>query len=148
MIPVIRKYSPNAVILMGTPKYCSTLIEATENPLDYQNIMYTYHFYVGLSDCKHAIERITEAVDNGLPVFISEWSLKDSQGRDDTVKFLNFLNEKKISWINWSLCNKDEGYSMIDPDMNTLGGWGENDLTESGRLVLQYLRKTDTNDTK
>lgn len=150
VIPVIRKYAPNALILVGTPRFCTSLSEAVENPIQYPNIMYTYHFYAGVSDCKYAIEEISNGLENGLPVFISEWGLddyretKEGQGWKDTVQFLDFLEEKNISWINWSLCNKDEGYSMISPNVDKLYGWKADELTDSGLLFLQYLTETKT----
>lgn len=149
VIPVIRRYAPNALILVGTPNFCTSLSEAVENPMQYQNIMYTYHFYAGVSDCKYAIEEISRGLENGLPVFISEWGLdhykeaKHEQGWKDTITFLDFLKENNISWINWSLSNKDEGYSMINPNINKLYGWELEDLTESGRLFLQYLSEPE-----
>lgn len=148
VIPVIRKYAPNALILVGTPRFCTSLSEAIENPMQYSNIMYTYHFYAGVSDCKYAIEEISGGLESGLPVFISEWGLddyretKEGQGWKDTVQFLDFLEEKNISWINWSLCNKEEGYSLIDPNVDKLYGWQVDELTDSGLLFLQYLTKT------
>ena len=150
VIPVIRKYAPNALILVGTPRFCTSLSEAVENPIQYPNIMYTYHFYAGVSDCKYAIEEISNGLENGLPVFISEWGLddyretKEGQGWKDTVQFLDFLEEKNISWINWSLCNKDEGYSMISSNVDKLYGWKADEITDSGLLFLQYLTETKT----
>ena len=145
VIPVIRKYAPNAVILVGTPKFCTTLSEAIEDPIDYPNIMYTYHYYAGISDCKFAMKEISKALDQGLPVFISEWGLDSYEVTEEhlteTKNFLDFLEQKQISWVNWSLCNKDEGYSLIRPNINKLYGWEQYELTDTGRFVLQYLSK-------
>lgn len=145
VIPVIRQYAPNAVILVGTPKFCTTLSEAVEDPIDYPNIMYTYHYYAGISDCKFAMKEISEALEQGLPVFISEWGLDSYEVTEEhiteTKNFLDFLEQKQISWVNWSLCNKDEGYSLIGPDINKFYGWEQDELTDTGRFVLQYLSK-------
>lgn len=145
VIPVIRKYAPNAVILVGTPKFCTTLSEAIEDPIDYPNIMYTYHYYAGISDCKFAMKEISEALEQGLPVFVSEWGLDSYEVTEEhlteTKNFLDFLEQKQISWVNWSLCNKDEGYSLIGPNINRLYGWEQFELTDTGRFVLQYLSK-------
>ena len=143
VIPVIRKYAPDAVILVGTPRFCTTLSEAIEDPIDYPNIMYTYHYYAGVSDCKFAMKEISEALEQGLPVFVSEWGLDSYEVTEEhlteTKNFLDFLKQKQISWVNWSLCNKDEGYSLIAPDINKLYGWEQHELTDTGRFVLQYL---------
>ena len=50
IIPIIRKNSPNAIILVGTPNYCVDIKSAINDPLEYENIMYTYHLYTGTSD--------------------------------------------------------------------------------------------------
>lgn len=145
IIPLIRKYAPEAVILVGTPKFCTSLKEAMENPLPYENVMYTYHFYAGISDCKYAVKEIAKGMENGLPVFISEWGLDAYNATDEdweeTEVFLEFLDQRGISWINWSLSNKEEGYSAIQKDALSLGNWTEEELTLMGRYVKEYLHK-------
>lgn len=145
VIPVIRKHAPNAVILVGTPNFCTSLSEATAEPLDYPNIMYTYHYYAGISDCKFAISEISESLEKGVPVFISEWGMDGHEATqqhiEETKTFLDFLNQEQIGWVNWALNNKDEGYSFIRPDVNKLHGWEEDELTDTGRFVLSYMSR-------
>ena len=147
VIPVIRKYAPHAVILVGTPKFCTSLTGAIEDPIEYPNIMYTYHYYAGISDCQFAMEEISRGLEQGLPVFISEWGLDGyevtEEHREETKSFLDFLEQKQISWVNWSFSNKDEGYSMIAPDSDKLYGWTQEELTDTGRFVLSYLSRAD-----
>lgn len=143
VIPAIRKYAPDAVILVGTPEFCTSLSEALDNPLPYDNIMYTYHYYAGISDGDYAMETIGESLEGGLPVFVSEWGLDGYRANEEqwaeTGRFLDFLEEKQISWISWSLSNKDEGYSMIRPESKKLHGWSGEELSSAGRFVLQRL---------
>lgn len=143
VIPIIRKHAPNSIILVGTPNFCTSLSEAIENPIEYQNIMYTYHYYAGISDCKHAMEKIARGLEGGLPIFVSEWGLDSHDVAEhhwnETKDFLDYLENKKIGWINWSLSNKNEGYSMIEPASKKLNGWNEEDITDSGKFVLKYL---------
>lgn len=147
VLPVIREYAPNAIILVGTPKYCTSLAEAIEHPLPYENVMYTYHYYAGSSDCKFAIEEISRGIEHGLPVFISEWGLdshaENAQYWEETNHFLDFLEESHIGWVNWSLSNKNEGYSMIRNDVEKLYGWELDEFTDVGRLVLERLSNTE-----
>lgn len=143
VIPAIRKYAPDALILVGTPDFCTSLTEAMEDPLPYDNVMYTYHYYAGISDGSYAVKELREAREQGLAVFISEWGLDrydtDQKHWEATGEFLDFLEQEKISWINWSLSNKDEGYSMIRPGSKKLHGWNGDDLTDTGRFILPYL---------
>ena len=143
IISVIRKHAPHSVILVGTPKFCTSLSDAIEDPLEFQNIMYSYHYYAGISDGPFAVKEIARGIKKGLPVFISEWGIDGYAATEEdwegTRDFLDYLEDEKIGWINWSLSDKDEGYSMIQPDSGKLHGWDEKDMSESGRFVLKYL---------
>ena len=149
IIPVIRKYAPNAVVLVGMPKFCTTLEAAIERPLAYENVMYTYHYYSDVSDCRYAREQIDTALKNDIPVFVSEWGFKVESKtlKEDTESldaFLDFLEERGISWVNWALSNKSESYSFISSETRALSNWTEDQLTPSGKYVLSRLKvKTD-----
>lgn len=147
VIPIIRKHAPNSIILVGTPNFCTSLSEAIQSPLEYPNVMYTYHYYAGISDCKSAMKKIARGLSAGLPVFVSEWGL-DSQDAseehwNETRAFLDYLEQEQIGWINWSLCNKDEGYSIIQQDSHKLHGWTGEDFTDSGKFLLDYLGNSE-----
>lgn len=43
VIPIIRKYSPDSVVLVGTPTYDRVLAPAVRKPIPYDNIMYSLH---------------------------------------------------------------------------------------------------------
>ena len=45
IIKIIRKKSPDSLILVGTPDYDRNLAPCVRNPLPYDNIMYVLHFY-------------------------------------------------------------------------------------------------------
>lgn len=46
VIPSIRSYDKDAVILIGTPNWSQDVDEAVKDPVTgYDNIMYTLHFY-------------------------------------------------------------------------------------------------------
>lgn len=145
IIPIIRKNSPEAIILVGTPNYCVDIKDVIEDPLEYDNIMYTYHMYTGSSDggYKYLLDK---AKNNNIPVFVSEWGLsleEDSENIDfeKAREFLSYLDQNNISWVNWSLCNKDEPYSAIRPNIEKLSNWNKFDLTESGEFIFKAFSK-------
>lgn len=79
IIPVIRNVDEDAIILVGTPEWSSDLESPLDNPLNFDNIMYTYHFYAG----SHKVSQrnaLSEAIDAGLPIFISEYGLVKADG--------------------------------------------------------------------
>ncbi len=140
VIPAIRKHNSDAVILVGTPNFSSDLESARQAPLDFSNIMYSYHLYTGIS--AHNYERdIGDALTAGLPVFVSEWGISNDPetGKPDVEEgyaFVAYMKRHGISWANWSLTNKDEECSALKPGVIKLSGWTEEDLTPSGKVVF------------
>ena len=86
---------------------------------------------------------LENAVREGLPVIVSEWGIdKDTNGEpqlETAESFADYINEEGISWCAWSLCNKDEVFSVLRPDCNKLGSWQESDLTEVGKLIFEKM---------
>jgi aryl-phospho-beta-D-glucosidase BglC (GH1 family) len=144
VIPEIRKNSPNALILVGSPRYSTDIRAVAKSPLEYDNIIYSYHFYTALgSDYKSTIDF---AINNRIPIFVSEWGMKKDEDSgefdfDEASGFLDYLEKKDISWINWSLSNKKEDYSVIKHTEEKLSHWSVDQLTENGKFVFQYMAK-------
>ena len=142
VIPVIRKNAPQAVILVGTPSYSTRIEDAIEDPLSFDNLLYTYHFYADLYRGGYE-QRFAAAQDRGIGVFVSEWGLGsayDEAGFQELSKkstaFLDYLDENKISWVCWSLSNKEEGHALLKPETQRWSGWIEEELTPYGRFVF------------
>ena len=148
VIPVIRNVDSDAVILVGTPSYCSDLESVMADPLDFDNIMYTYHFYTTSHTVK-ARNHLMEALDEGLPVFISEFGLSEASGdgRLDTKEASNWLElmyEYELSGCVWSLCNKDETSSLISADCDKTTDYVYDDLSTSGKWLYDYMIEGDS----
>ena len=45
IIPVIRRHKPDALILIGTPNFDREIQEPAKDPVDFENVMYSFHFY-------------------------------------------------------------------------------------------------------
>lgn len=80
--------------------------------------MYTCHFYAG-THTQWLRDKITNALNNGIPVFVSEWGTSSADGNggvftDETNKWLNYMADKKISWCNWSLCDKTKPQQRLN----------------------------------
>lgn len=136
VIPVIRKNSPDSLIIVGTPKYSSELKSVIGNKLNYDNIMYSYHFYSDKGG-KYFDRNLSRAKENDIPVFITEWGInKDKDDFELGETFLNYINDNNYSWINWSLSNKDEDYSIIDYKCDKINNLDEECLTKAGKLIV------------
>ena len=144
VISVIRAQKPDAVILVGTPTWSQEIDKAAASPLDDSNVMYTLHFYAGThkDDLRNRLET---CVQNGLPVFVSEFGMCDASGNgandfDSTTKWLDLLNKYQISFCCWNLANKDESSSVFKASSTALSDWTDDDFNESGRWIRDYFR--------
>lgn len=144
IIPRIRANAPDAVILVGTPDWCQGVDQAAADPITEQNnIMYTLHFYAG-SHKEDLRNRADQALQSGLPLFVSEFGLCDASGGgandlDSANAWMAWMNEKKISCVQWNLSNKEETCSLIASDCKKTTDWSDDDLTESGKWMKEHV---------
>lgn len=143
IISTIRGIDGDAVILVGSPTWSQDLHEVAKDPLSAENIMYTCHFYAG-THTDWLRSRISDALAQNIPVFISEWGTSDASGGggvyiDEAQKWLDFLNENRISWANWSLCDKGESSAAVVGGANISDGISDDELTASGKFVFSHF---------
>lgn len=118
IIPIIRKNSPKSLIIVGTPNWCQDLEAPSNSPLNFENVLYACHFYAGTH--KESLrQEVSKALEKGLPIIVSEWGTTDASGSgtvdiEESKKWIDFLNSKNISFINWSLSNKDESSAILN----------------------------------
>ena len=142
VIPVIRKNSPKSLIIVGTPFWCQHIDKAADNPLNFSNIVYSCHFYAG-SHKQELRDKIDYCISKNIPIFVSECGATTADGNgsiynEEFTTWINYLNSKKISWLYWSFCNKNEGSAVLKPEYNT--NMNINDyLTTSGEFIKNIL---------
>lgn len=140
MVSAIRAQSPGSVILIGSPTWSQDVHQAAADPLAGENLMYTLHFYAGTHGA-WLRERVDAALSAGLPIFISEWGTSRADGSggvflEESAAWLDFLEERGLSWCNWSLCDKAETSAALKPGASPTAIWTEADLTQSGQFVF------------
>lgn len=106
--------------------------------------MYTCHFYAGTHG-QWLKDRIDYALSKNAPIFVSEWGASRADGNggvylNEAFEWLSFLNERNISWVNWSLCDKNESSAALVGGTSADSGWTDENLTESGRFVFSNFR--------
>lgn len=144
VIAVIRANDKRNIVLVGCPKWDQEILQPANDPIKgYSNLMYTMHFYAGTHK-QWLRDRTNEAMKKGLPVFVSECAGMEASGDGpiDTAEwklFKNWMDEKKLSWIAWSVSDKKETCSMLLPSAKSKGGWKEEDVKEWGRMVRKEL---------
>ena len=140
IIPIIRNNSKNSVILVGTPDWSKDLSSVSKDPLKYDNIMYTVHFYAAT----HKTElqnTITSALNKNIPVFVSEWGTTDASGNSNfdlnsSKNWIEFMDKNNLSWINWSFCNKSEDSAILSSNYNIKSSSSiDEHLTKSGEFI-------------
>lgn len=146
VIKVIRENDPDNIILVGCPHWDQDIDLPAEDPiLGYHNIMYTMHFYAATHG-KELRDRTDEAIKRGLPVFISESAGMEASGDGPLnikawQEYIDWMESKKLSWITWSVSDKDETCSILKKSAKSEGKWKDEDLKESGIKVREFLRK-------
>jgi endoglucanase len=146
IIKVIRSIDNDNIILVGSPKWDQDIQLPAADPIKgYDNLMYTMHFYAGTHK-QWLRDRTDEAINKGLPVFISECAGMEASG-DGPIdyaewnKFVVWMNEKGLSWIAWSVSDKVETCSMLNPSAASNGKWKLKDIKEWGIVTKEALKK-------
>ncbi|MBR5653043.1 MAG: glycoside hydrolase family 5 protein [Prevotella sp.] len=146
IINEIRKYDPDNVILMGCPHWDQDINLVADSPLQgFTNIMYTVHFYAATHH-QYLRDRMVDAIQRGIPVFVSESAGMEASGNGplDPVEWqawIDCMEQHKVSWVTWSLSDKDETCSMLLPRATSTGPWKEDVIKKSGKMLRDYLRK-------
>jgi endoglucanase len=109
VVAAIRAVDPDNVIILGTPNWSQYVDAAAKAPLIGNNLMYTLHFYA----CSHTQSLRTKAqnaLNVGLPIFVTEWGATNSDGGttgtlclEEAQLWHDFMNANKISWAAWKL---------------------------------------------
>lgn len=144
IIPIIRKNSPDAVIIVGTPTWSQDIDKALANPLDYDNVMYALHFYAA-THTDWLRQRVKDCYNKGLPIFVSEFGCCDASGNGgndfgQTKQWLELLDNCGISYMNWNLANKNESSSAFKESASANGGWKESDMNEGAIWIRKWFR--------
>ena len=151
VIAVIRKNDPKNIILVGSPHWDQDVDLAAADPVrGFDNIMYTMHFYAATHG-KDLRDKTDDAIKSGLPIFISESAGMEASGDGPLnikawQEYIDWMESRKLSWITWSVSDKDETCSILKKSAKSEGKWKDEDLKESGIKVREFLRKYNAKD--
>ena len=145
VISVIRKNSNN-IVIVGTPTWSHDVDSVINNKIDDKNTMYALHFYTG-SHKEDYRNKAKNALDNNIPLFISEFGVSDETGNggvylDEANKWMKFINDNNLSYVNWSLADKDESSALLKPNNKIIT---DDALSESGRYIKDKLKENTNN---
>lgn len=144
IIPVIRANDEDALIIVGTPTWCQDVDKAAADPItEYDNVMYALHFYA-TTHTDWLRDRMNQAIDAGLPIFVSEFGTCDASGNGafdehQSNEWIKALDARGVSYITWNLSNKNETSSIFADGCSKTSGFSEEDLSQNGKWVYKLL---------
>lgn len=145
IIPIIRERDPDSLILVGDPDWSKDLKSVAADPLDYENVMYSLHFYSAShgADIRNGAEELIRA---GLPVFVTEFGVTASSGdlprdTESADEWIEMLERENVSYCMWALSKAREAASMIRAAVPKYSGFETADYTETGLWLLDTLAK-------
>lgn len=145
IIPIIRANDEDAIIIVGTPNWSQDVDIAADDPITgYDNIMYAVHFYAA-THTDNIRNKVTTALDKGLPIIVSEFSICDASGNgaidyNQADLWFDLIDSNNMSYIGWNISNKDETSSIIKSSCTKLSGWTEDELSESGTWLRNQIK--------
>ena len=145
VIRAIRRFDPDNIILVGNPHWDQDLDVVAEDPIEgFDNLMYTLHFYAA-GHSKSLRDKADLAIMQGIPVFVSESGGMSPNGDGPLdyaswQEWIDWMYQNKISWVTWSISDKDESCSMLKKSAGSTGNWPESALKESGVKTRELLR--------
>ncbi|PIQ11036.1 MAG: glycoside hydrolase [Ignavibacteriales bacterium CG18_big_fil_WC_8_21_14_2_50_31_20] len=148
VINTIRKNGSKNVIIIGTPNWSQDVEDVINNRINDNNLAYVFHFYSSThtADLRN---KAFSSINAGIPLFVSEWGLSEASGNGninlaESKIWMNFLEQYNLSWCNWSVMNKDESSAALLPTTTNLSGWNESQLSQSGKMIREYLIKENS----
>ncbi len=147
LITEIRKYDKQNLIVVGSPRWDQDVDVVAGSPVSgFNNVAYSFHFYA--SDPNHQEKlraRADIAIKKGLPLMITEWGVGESNGngkfdRELVKTWLTWMEQNKLSWVNWNITDKKETTALLLPGAPDNGGWTEGQLTPAGNYIREQLR--------
>lgn len=143
VVGAIRAIDPDNLVVVGSPSWSQDVDIAAKDQLGFANIAYTLHYYAATH--KEALRgKADAALAEGAALMITEFGTVEATGDGDpdiesSNAWWDWAEENDISWLNWSITDKDETSAALKPGTGA-SGWSDADLTENGKLLRARLR--------
>ncbi|MEV0696946.1 glycoside hydrolase family 5 protein [Saccharopolyspora sp. NPDC050389] len=151
LIPVIREQDPDSVVLVGTRAWSSLGVsedsneqEVVDNPVNADNIMYTFHFYAASHGSEY-LDTLSRAADK-LPMFVTEFGTQEAtgDGGDDfgmAQQYIDLMASKNISWTNWNYSDDSRSGAVFKEGTCENGPYpGTDQLKPAGVWVRERVK--------
>jgi endoglucanase len=144
VIGAIQTIDRNAFVVAGTRSWSQDVDEAAADPLPFDNVAYTLHFYSATH--RQALrDKGDLALKRGAALFVTEFGVTAADGDApidwaEAERWFAWCVKHSISYANWSIADKDEASAALRPGA-PLSGWSPRNLTRSGTLMRTHLRE-------
>ena len=156
IIATIRDNDPDGLIVVGTPFYDQRPDLAAEDPLTTDakgrpvgNVAYTIHAYAGAHK-QQVRDWGQKALDAGLALFMTESGRTGTNyGPNNNIdaaewdRWEAWMDGRGISYCKWSLSNKNEVSSSLQPGAPANGGWTTAQLRPEGQWNRNHFRSVN-----
>jgi len=154
VIPVVRAADSDAVVIVGTRGWSSLGVsngsssaEIVANPVNFPNIMYTFHFYAASHTDTYRNEVRNAATK--LPLFVTEWGTTSATGGgtvdlSSSTAWLDLLDSLKISHVNWTYSDANESSAAFKAGTCSGSSYGTSQLSQSGQFVRSRIMTADS----
>jgi endoglucanase len=145
VIAAIRAAGSTNLVVVGSPTWSQDVDVAAEDPITTdRNVAYTLHFYAGTHH-QELRDKAEKAMKRGLALFVTEWGTCGASGNGSfdpaaTRAWTEWMDARGISSANWSLHDKVETASALQPGTSVVGPWSDARLTPSGKLARAYIQ--------
>ncbi|SHN33535.1 carbohydrate-binding domain-containing protein [Gracilibacillus kekensis] len=163
IVDMLRETNNENLVIVGSPNWSQRPDLAADDPIDDDNTIYTVHFYSGShfpaadsSDRTNVMSNARYALENDIAIFVSEWGTSEANGNggpflEEADEWIQFLNENNVSWVNWSLTNKNETSGSFTPfqlgetvatdlDPGDDQKWATEELSVSGEYIRARIK--------
>lgn len=143
IIPIIRENDPDSVIIVGTPNWSQDVDIAAQDPLEYENLLYTLHFYSATH--KEALrDKAQNALNKGLPLFVTEFGICASSGGfpldiEEAELWIDFLEERGISYVMWNFSKTGEACAALRADCLKTKDFVREDFSQTGQWLIDTI---------
>lgn len=144
IIPVIRANDPKSLIIIGTPSWSQDVDVAAEDPLNFDNIMYTLHFY-SATHKQELRDKAQRAIEKGLALFVTEFGITAASGgfpldEEEGNVWIDFLEQRGISYVMWNFSRAHEPCAALNRASLKISDFTLEDFTPAGKWLIETIK--------
>ncbi len=153
VIDEVKKISPDAIFLVGTPSHDRDINVILNDLLKYDNIIYTYHMYAR-AYTREYLNNLLEVINANVPVIVSEfggaidyYEVENMYAESYIHSYFNLFEKYNLSYIGFVFStSKDTNQNLYG--IVTLGNW-KNDLPDYIlKPIGKFMKKAISNNFK